>query len=731
MKKFFASMTACAASSALCAASPEPVDYVNPYMGNISHVLKPTYPTVQLPNSMMRVVPKRDNFSEAQVEGLPVAMFAHRNLPRNGIEVFSSDAPEADAENAYPRKYFYDREKITPYSLSVFLEGENVSAKFAPSFKSAVWELDFSESKPAQRAVKLWAAPGRARAKDGRIGFTQDLPGGAKMHIEMEFETAPERVFETSDGSAAVAVFPKGAAAVRARYGMSFISPERALENLRREMPDFDADRAAAEGRRIWNEKLSKIKVKGNEGYMRTFYTSLWRTYERMVDFSEYGAHYNPFDKSVRESPSPFYSDDWIWDTYRTVHPLRILIEPEMEADMLNSYMEMAEASPEKWLPTFPQIFGDAHCMNGFHIVPSLLDACVKGLPGVDARRAFELSKNTLETATIIPWARAKAGELDAFYAESGYFPALREGERESAANVNRFERRQAVAVTLAAAYDDWCLAGLAALAGDSGTASKYSARALNYRNLFNPATQFFHPKDKAGKFIEPFDYRFSGGAGFRDYYDENNGHTYRWDVPHDFEGLVSLMGGAENFAGNLDSLFSTPLGKEKREFYAQNGPDQTGNIGQFAMGNEPSFHIPYLYNCAGLPWRTQKTVRMASEMWIRNDLMGVPGDEDGGAMSAFMVFTQLGFYPASVGKPHYEIGSPFFEEALIDLGGGKTFKITAKNASRENKYIQSARLNGRPFNSSRLSHADVAAGGVLEFEMGEKPNRAWGLARQ
>ena len=213
---------------------------------------------------------------------------------------------------------------------------------------------------------------------------------------------------------------------------------------------------------------------------------------------------------------------------------------------------------------------------------------------------------------------------------------------------------------------------------------------------------------------------------GARDYYDENNAYTYRWDVQHNIADLISLMGGNEKFVMRLDETFNEPLGKSKYAFYAQL-PDQTGNVGQFSMANEPSLHIPYLYNYAGQPWRTQKLIRTLLFEWFRNDLMGIPGDEDGGGTTAFVVFSKLGFYPVTPGSPTYNIGSPVFTESVMDLGNGKEFKIVAVNCSEENKYIQSARLNGKEWNKPWFSHDDIRDGATLELVMGPAPERQWG----
>ena len=263
---------------------------------------------------------------------------------------------------------------------------------------------------------------------------------------------------------------------------------------------------------------------------------------------------------------------------------------------------------------------------------------------------------------------------------------------------------------------------------GKDEEAAYYLKRSYNYRNVFNPETRFFHPKDKEGHFLPEVDYRYDGGLGARDYYDENNGYIYRWDVQHNVADLISLIGGNEVFTAALDSMFNTPLGMSKWSFYSFL-PDHTGNVGMYSMANEPSLHIPYLYNYAGKPWMTQKRIRTLLNQWFRNDLMGVPGDEDGGGMSAFVAFSEMGFYPVTPGSPTYNIGSPIFTRVKIDLGEGKSFEIRANNASEENKYVQSARLNGKELNQPWFHHSDLAEGGLLELEMGPRANKQWGVA--
>src|SRR5690606_26032367 len=260
---------------------------------------------------------------------------------------------------------------------------------------------------------------------------------------------------------------------------------------------------------------------------------------------------------------------------------------------------------------------------------------------------------------------------------------------------------------------------------GKTDEARYFSERSLNYRKVFNPETKFFHPKDTFGVFMPHMDYRFPPGIGGRDAYDENTGYVYRFDVPHNIGDLVQLIGGKQAFVDALEDMFSTPLGKGRPDFYHIYA-DHSGKVGQFSMGNEPAMHIPYLYNYAGQPWRSQKRVRTLLQQWFRNDLMGIPGDEDGGGLTSFVVFSQLGFYPITPGLPMYVIGSPCFESATLDIGEGKTLSVVCENYSPDNKYIQSAKLNGVSWNKSWFSHEDLMKGGKLELVMGKHPNKTW-----
>lgn len=704
-------------------------------MGNISHLLVPTYPTVHLPNSMLRVYPERADFTGDMLSGLPVIVTSHR-----GSSAFNLSPYQGEESGLKPViNYSYDHEKIYPYRYQVYLDDNNIDVDFAPSHQSAVYGITFEGEGPAYLIFN--SRNGQLKSDGKSVSGYQFVDRKTKVYLYAETDKAPQQCGVLGDNTVKygeTSVEGKDAALVLSygndvkklgvRYGISFISEDQAKKNLEREIAAYDVDVVAKIARNDWNDALGKIQTQGGTNDDKTvFYTSLYRCYERPVNLSEDGRYYSAFDGQIHEDGGrPFYTDDWIWDTYRATHPLRILIDNERESDIINSFLLMAEQMGTNWMPTFPEVTGDSRRMNSNHAVATVIDAWKKGLRGFDLEKAYIASKKGIEEKTLIPWSAAPAGWLDDFYKEHGYIPALKPGEKETVANVSIWEKRQPVAVTLGTAYDQWCLSQIAAELGKTDEAKHYLRESYNYRNLFNPDTRFFHPKDKDGKFIEPMDYRYDGGLGARDYYDENNAYVYRWDVQHNIGDLISMIGGDKAFVLDLDSMFNEPLGMSKWSFYSFL-PDHTGNVGMFSMANEPSLHIPYLYNYAGQPWKTQKRIRTLLNQWFRNDVMGVPGDEDGGGMSAFVVFSQMGFYPVTPGSPTYNIGSPVFTDVKIDLGNGNTFEIKANNASEENKYVQSARLNGEVLNQPWFQHSDIAQGGLLELEMGPRANKEWG----
>lgn len=711
-----------------------PADYVNPYIGNISHLLVPTYPTVHLPNSMLRVYPERENFTGNEINGLPVIITSHR-----GSSAFNLSPYQGNLNNVKSTiRFGYDNETIKPYYYQVSLDDYDIDVKYAPSHQSGIYEITFNEKTKTPYLI-FNTRNGEISTTANTISGYQKLDNNTRVFVYLETDIQPMNIgthkgdkigseSKTSGHNAYfISEFPKGTSKIKVRYGVSFISEAQAKANLNREIKDYNLDAIAQKGKNIWNETLGKIDVKGGSVNDKTiFYTSLYRIYERMICISEDGRYFSAYDGKIHDDNGiPFYTDDWIWDTYRATHPLRAIIEPKMEVDMINSFIRMAEQMDQFWMPTFPEVTGDSRRMNCNHGVATVIDAYMKGLRGFDLEKAYQACKNAITQKTLAPWSSKPAGELDQFYKDQGYFPALAVGEKETIPEVHGWEKRQPIAVTLGTVYDEWCLAQIAKQLGKEDDYKYFLERSKNYRKVFNFETGFFHPKDKNGNFIQPFDYRYSSGIGAREAYDENNGWVYRWDLPHNIADLIEMNGGKEKFVQGLEDMYNEPLGKGRPDFHHQFG-DHTGNVGQFSMGNEPSMHIPYLYNYAGQPWRTQKRVHNLLKQWFRNDLMGIPGDEDGGGLTSFVVFSQIGFYPVTPGLPMYVIGSPTFEKATLNIGDGKTFEVVCKNYSLDNKFIQSAKLNGKEWDKSWFSHKDLMKGGKLELVMGKKPNKSW-----
>ena len=703
-----------AAAMCLAGRGSAQVEYVDPTIGNVGILLEPTRPTVYLPNSMVRMYPVRSDALDDQIKSFPLTISSHR------MQELFSIMPGRDGSAAA-----YDQETTTPYYYSTRFDDSLIRTEFTATERCGYFRFTFPDGRGS--VVLANRMPGNLHAEDGRAVSGEERFSGMKAYVYGEF-SAPVAVKMEDAGDGNRATFSRqGTKTLEFRYGISFIGVEQAKANLRHEIPAWRFEGVEAAGKARWNQVLGEIAVVGaTEAQRRVFYTALYRCFERMIDITEDGRYYSGFDHQVHEDKRPFYVDNWLWDTYRALEPLQTLLNPDMEADKIQSYVRMYRQSGI--MPTFAVVTGPYACMNGNHAAPWFADAWFKGVRNFDVRTAYEgIRKRSLEV-TMLPWRLGPKGPLDAFYEAHGYMPALRPGEKETDTQVHPFEKRQPVAVTLENSFDDWSIAQLARVLDKPADEALFLKRATNYKNVFRVEKGMMWPKDAEGNWIEPFDEKFDGGMGGRDYFDENNGYTYTWDVMQDFNGLIELMGGRARATANLDQLFREPLGRSKNEFQAK-FPDSTSMAGQFSMGNEPSLAIPYIYNRLGEPWKTQKRVRMLLESFFSDTLQGMPGDEDGGGMSAFVVFSMMGFYPVTPGIPTYDIGSPVFEKVTIHLRNGKDFVVAAHGASRENKYVQSVRLNGKVLDQVWFRHAEIANGGILELTMGDTPNLSLGTS--
>jgi predicted alpha-1,2-mannosidase len=712
--------------------------YVDPTIGNVSQLLVPTFPTFSLPNQMVRMFPIKPDYIVDQVTAWPFQVETHRTV---GILKMKVSLGEITPES-WKRKMSidHDLEVVRPWHYSTYLVDDEITVSFAPARKCAIYKIDFPASEKKNilvegtNAMKSEALGRNAFSMLEQYTYTTrgirpvtramtafcygevtDTKGNPLT--DLQINPSKGRLSITLTGNA-----PKTALV---KYAISYISIDQAKKNFRTEVASASFENTVANGKKAWDTVINQIEVTGGtEAQKRSFYTSLYRTYERMIDINEDGQYYSGYDGKVHQSNRPFFVDDWIWDTYLAKHPLNSILNPSMESDILNSYVQMYEQSG--WMPTFPETLGNHMCMNSFHSSSLFIDAYRKGISGFDMNKAYEGVKKNLTEATMLPWRQGTPKvKLDDFYHEKGFLPALRPGERETEPMVDSFEKRQSVAVTLGISFDAWSFAQLAKELGNQDDYKKYSAAANNYKNLWHPEMRLFMPKDDQGNWIM-INPKLDGCPGFRDYYDENNGWTYAWQVQQDVDGLITLLGGKKAAEERLDQLFREPLDVPKYK-YLNDAPDATGQVGQYIMGNEPSFHIPYLYNYFGAPWKTQKRIRFLLDVWFKDTIFGIPGDEDGGGMSAFVVFSALGFYPVTPGLPIYTIGSPLFEKSIIQLPGKKQFTVIAKGANKENKYIQKALFNGKEIDSPFFTHKELMAGGTLELTMGNKPNKDWG----
>ncbi len=742
-----------------CISTPDTssnLEYIDPYIGGVGHLLQPTRPTVQIPNQMIRMHPKRADFLDDQISFFPLTMISHRQGELFGVMPYACSVDDKTWKKR--QMYDHDLETVRPWYFSSFFVESDIRTEFIPGKKIGFFRFTFPED--SKKLIKLqinqegeWKVIFNSQADDSKQGIPETdqlikggtLPGnavqgteifyGMKAYVYGEFNRTGRAVLNeqirvnkrrnTSHKEPVVLFeFPENNGAIDFKYTISFISPEQAKINLQNELPDWNFENLKEKGEKTWQEKVDQIQVKGGtEAQRRTFFTSLYRTYERMVDITEDGKYYSAYDHKVHQTGRDFYVDDWVWDTYLAQHPLRMILNPEQEADMLQSYVNMYKQSG--WMPQFPLLYIDNPAMHGFHSTIVFLDAYRKGIRNFDVEKAYEGMRKNATDATMLPWRNGPRTVLDIFYRENGFFPALDPGEKETVKQVHSFEKRQSVAITIAHSYDDWALAEMAKELGKTEDFNYFIEQSKNYRNLYQPGNKLFMPKNRKGEFID-IDPKFDGGPGGRDYYDENNGYTYAWQGQHDIQGLIKLKGGPQEFTKELDQLFREGLGRTKYQYWAK-FPDATGMVGQFSMGNEPSFHIPYLYNYAGEPWKTQKRIRFLLDVWFQDNIFGIPGDEDGGGMSAFVVFSSMGFYPVTPGLPVYNIGSPVFKEVKIKLDNGKTFTIIAHKCSKVNKYIQSARLNGEALNHPWFTHEELLKGSTIELEMGPYPNKKWG----
>lgn len=712
----------------------EPVDYVNPNIGTIGHLLTSTKPIVALPYGMAQAAPittpgVKDVYLADKIYGFPagpVVIMAAKGKCGLGLANYASS-------------FDHDLEKTSPYYYSVLLEDYDINAEYSVTTHTIYYRFTFPEGNDSKILVNMMGEGSLEVVDNYKITGKVNV-SGVWNYIYMEY-SKPFKYYDSwpnpsisggnnegkaNDIGVMVNFVTSDDEYIDVKIGISYISLEQAHSNLSKEVDGWDFIKVKTAARIAWNQMLGKIEVDGGTEEQRTiFYTALYRSMLHMINITEEGKYYSGFDNKVHSvGGHDFYNVDNIWDTYRCMHPLQLILEPQRQVDMVWSYIRMYEQSG--WLPQFPNINGDNPLMIGNHTAAMITDTYFKDCRDFNIEKAYEAMKTNAMEITMLPWHHGPLTVLERIYMEKGFFPALGKGELEGVKAVNNFEKRQAVSVTLEHSYDDWCIAQIAKELNKNEDYDYFMKRAMNYRNVFNEQIGFMAPKTVDGQWVEDFDPKLGGGQGGRDYFTECNSWIYTFHVQHDIPGLIHLLGGRQKLREKLDTLFIEQYDVTKYEFLSQL-PDATGLMGQYCQGNEPAFHIPYLYNYAGVPWKTQRKVREIMKIWYNAGPLGICGDEDGGAMSSWYVFSAMGFYPVCPGKPVYDIGSPIFDEVRINLSNGKIFTIKATNVSETNKYIQTAELNGRPLNEPWFKHSDLSRGGSLILAMGSRPNMDWG----
>ena len=500
---------------------------------------------------------------------------------------------------------------------------------------------------------------------------------------------------------------------VLVKMGISAVDMDGAKKNLEAEIPGWDFDKVRSDARQLWNSYLSKIDVTtANETDKTIFYTAMYHTAVSPNLFTDVDGRYLGMDLKVHQGnvDRPVYTVFSLWDTFRALHPLYSIIDPQLNNNFIRSLL--LKSREGGIFPMWDLASNYTGTMIGYHVASLIADAYTKGYADFDLQEAYKACLRAAEYDTtgikcpdlvlphLMPMAKYYKNTI-------GYIPCDRENE--------------SVAKALEYAYDDYCISVLAEATGDYKNSQKYARFAKAYTLYFDPSVRFMRGVDSEGNWRTPFNPKASNHRN--DDYCEGNAWQWTWFVPHDVEGLVELMGGEDAFVGKLDSLFTADSTIEGDLVSA----DISGLIGQYAHGNEPSHHVIHLYNYANRPWKTQELIDRVLKEQYRNAPDGLSGNEDCGQMSAWYVLNSMGFYQVCPGKPVYSIGRPIFDRVDVSLPDRKVFSVVTKNNSGENKYIESATLDGRPLDEPFLTHQDIAGGGTLEIVMTAKPTK-WGV---
>ena len=482
---------------------------------------------------------------------------------------------------------------------------------------------------------------------------------------------------------------------IKIKFALSPVSTENAIENMIAEIPHWDFEKTKAEAQALWNKELNKIVVKSiNPKDKINFYTAMYHAALMPTVYMDVNGEYKGLDQNVHKTEGFVnYTSLSLWDTYRAFHPYLNLVNPSRNSDIVKSMLAHYDQSALDMLPIWSHYANDNWCMSGYHSVSVIADAVIKGNVSFDANKALDACVST---------ARKKNYEGIGYYQDLGFIPDDKSGT--------------SVSTTLEYAYDDWCIAQLAKKLNRTDIQTEFNKRSDNWRNVYDASIGFMRPRLSDGSFKKEFDVLKTDGQGFI----EGNAWNFSLYVPHNPEGMIELMGGEKKFTAHLDSLFTMNLSDE---FFAETEDiTREGIIGNYVHGNEPAHHVAYLYNWTNQHWKTQAAVRMILKHQYHNGPAGLGGNDDAGQMSAWYIFSALGFYPVAPASDQYWLGSPVVQNATIQLENGKTFTVETLNQNDKNVYVKKILLNGQPLSKRYITHEEIMNGGVLTFYMSAKP---------
>lgn len=720
--------------------------YVNPFIGSGSvdslSLSGSNFPGAAYPFGLVQLSPDTDDNPEDPCSGYDYADdlivgFSHTHLSGTGVAdlfdflfmPFKGELkwnPMAEnGQDGYSSHFSHENEVASPGYYSVLLDEANTRVELTATEHSGMHRYSSKDKEPMYLMIDMdhsldksrpyWTCKvidAQLRVIDNKtIEGYRTITGWAnqrRVYFRAEFSKpfkkqymkAGTRVYDDQPianhtNLKMIAEFEGNPdQPVIVRVGLSSVSYEGARENLKAEIKDFDFDKTYATTKQAWNKELSVIDMEGTPSQKTIFYTSLYHMFIQPNNIADVNGDYLNSTSELRNAADKkHYSTFSLWDTYRAAHPLYTIIQQKRTAGFINSMLRQYQ--DYGYLPIW-QLWGkETYCMIGNHAIPVIVDAYMKGIKGFDTSLAWEAVK----ASSTIPHQHAAFNLLN----EYKYIPENKQS--------------QSVSIGLEVAFNDWCTAQMAYKMGRKDDYNFFSNRVGYYKNLFDPSIGFFRAKDDKGAWIEPFSpLKYGGNGGYP--FTEGNGWQYLWYVPQDVYGFIELMGGDKAFIEKLDSFFT--LDAKPGDV---NG-NASGFIGQYAHGNEPSHHIAYLYNFTSQPWKAQYYTAKVMHEQYTDQPSGYSGNEDCGQMSAWYIFSSMGFYPVNPAIGIYSFGSPQLPQATINLENGKQFTIITKNPGTEYIYIQDIRLNGKPYTKNFITHEDIMNGGKIEFVMGKKPNK-------